>query len=87
MIDLKSLPKLLGDQFDPGAEYAMTESHASARAGRFPSPRKGKGHWRHLGEFSDPQIDSKKTFNLYVWRPHLPTPSGLGTLPLKESSS
>jgi hypothetical protein len=85
VISHKNLPKLLGDQFDPEARYCMVETHASGRAGRFPSVRTAtarhkevrldpNGSWQSLGEFSDPETDSARRFHIYQWRPQPPLP-------------
>lgn len=89
MLTLKNLPKLLGDRFDPRIEYAMIECNASGRAGRFPSPRKGNGYWQSMGEFSDPEVDSKRRFTIFRWLPDVPIPkvAGLGHIPAQKEPS
>ena len=73
MIDSHNLPKVLGDAYIEGAEYAMAEAHASGRAGMVPSPRRNQpGHWKPLGQFSDPDLASTRQFYIYRWDP-IPT--------------
>lgn len=75
MITRSNLPSILGEGYDPTAQYAMVETHTSGRAGSHPSPRRGQpGHWKYLTEASDPEVDSSRTFRLYQWVPAPPKP-------------